>query len=157
MGWPCCPPDDDSGSGNSSGPGPNNQARTAYGAGLPVWEVSEPYINLWLYDEPLGYQPGIGPRVSFKLAYKQRGTDDVSTNIFNFANKWTCSWLSYVEDDGSGTNAIVNTKLGGQTVFSNESLQGLPCDRRTQTLGVAKLLASRPIHRWLNTGQLGEQ
>src|ERR1019366_5596680 len=50
--------------------------------GMAVWEASEPSISLWLYDEPLGYQPGIGPRITFGLAYKQRGTPDISPNIF---------------------------------------------------------------------------
>src|SRR5206468_8463210 len=39
--------------------------------GMPGWEVSEPYVSLWLHDEPLGYQPALGQHVSFELAYKQ--------------------------------------------------------------------------------------
>jgi len=41
---------------------------------MPVWWVSQPYISLWLKDEPLGYQPTIGQRISFYLAFKQRET-----------------------------------------------------------------------------------
>ena len=48
---------------------------------MAVWEVSEPNINLWLYDEPLGYQPGLGSRMSFKLAYKQRETRGFYTGV----------------------------------------------------------------------------
>jgi len=39
---------------------------------MTTWSVSEPYINLWLHDEPLGYNPGLGYRISFSLDYKQR-------------------------------------------------------------------------------------
>ncbi len=65
---------------------------------MPVWRVSEPYISLWLYDEPLGYQPSIGSRVALKLAYKQRETTaGMNSNIFSLGKKWNFfSWLSYV-------------------------------------------------------------
>jgi hypothetical protein len=38
-------------------------------SGMPVWWVSEPYTSLWLQDEPLGYQPTIGSRISFVLLF----------------------------------------------------------------------------------------
>ena len=85
--------------------------------GMPVWEVSEPYISLWLYDEPLGYQPALGPRISFELAYKQReSTGGLSTNIFGAGKKWNCSWLSYVSQDTNGSN-VVYFSGGGQRTF----------------------------------------
>lgn len=94
----CCPGDDDNGSGGNPATGGSD---LAYLTGMPVWDVSEPYINLWLYDEPLGYQPGLGPRLSFKLAYKQRAAPLVASNIYSVGTNWTCFWLSYVEDDWS--------------------------------------------------------
>ena len=86
--------------------------------GMPVWDVSEPYINLWLYDEPLGYQPGLGPRLSFKLAYKQRAAPLVASNIYSVGTNWTCFWLSYVEDDWSASQAILTLRSGGQIIYS---------------------------------------
>ena len=85
---------------------------------MPIWEVSEPYINLWLYDEPLGYQPGIGPRLSFRLAYKQRGAPLVSTNIYSVGTNWRCSWLSYVEDRGAGNQTPLILKSGGRLFYN---------------------------------------
>jgi RHS repeat-associated protein len=94
--------------------------------GMPVWSVSEPYISLWLKDEPLGYQPAVGPRVSLELAYKQRelnwGSD---TNFFGFGKKWNSPWLSYVTQtltyatNGAvnGTNYTVFFPGGGQRTF----------------------------------------
>src|ERR1035441_8519296 len=120
----CCSRGDASGtwpvggpSGGSVGGVGDSGAGFGVDPGMAVWEVSEPYISLWLYDEPLGYQPGIGPRITFGLAYKQRGTPDISPNIFSLGTNWTCAWLSYVEDDGSGTNATLMLKRGGRVYF----------------------------------------
>ncbi|MBI3192219.1 MAG: hypothetical protein HYZ36_06085, partial [Pedosphaera parvula] len=41
-------------------------------SGMVTWSVSEPYINLWLADRPMSYQPSRGPRVECKLRHKQR-------------------------------------------------------------------------------------
>jgi RHS repeat-associated protein len=87
------------------------------------WEVSEPYINVWLYDEPLGYQPGLGPRISFKMAYKQRdyAFRTISSGLFNFGTNWNCSWLSYVIDDGVGSYATNIIAGGGQRVYTPDN------------------------------------
>src|SRR6266702_639265 len=62
-----------------------------------VWGVSEPYLALWFDDEPLGYQPALGPRVSLALAWKQRETTMGSDPaIFGFGPNWNFSWISYV-------------------------------------------------------------
>jgi hypothetical protein len=87
------------------------------GCGMPVWSVSEPYISLWLHDEPMGYQPAIGPRISFELAFKQRETAaGFNTNIFGVGKKWDCSWLSYVTHDVN-TNDVVLYPGGGQRTY----------------------------------------
>jgi RHS repeat-associated protein len=87
------------------------------GSGMPVWSVSEPFISLWLHDEPLGYQPAIGPRVSFDLAYKQRETDGIyGPAIFSVGKKWAFSWFSYVTQDYN-TNNVVYFPGGGATTY----------------------------------------
>ena len=99
--------------------------------GMPVWTVSEPYISLWLHDEPLGYQPALGPRVSFELSYKQReAAAGFDTNIFSVGPKWNCSWLSYVAQDATGSNVVYfagggqSTFLGTNDYLSNARLTG---------------------------------
>src|SRR6266545_760407 len=67
------------GHGGSGGGGPPGCLAcrpdpVAKGVAMPVWRVSEPFLNLWIDDEPLGYEPSRGSRVSFKLSYKQRET-----------------------------------------------------------------------------------
>lgn len=91
--------------------------RTPPDCGMPVWQVSSPYISLWLHDEPLGYQPALGSRISFELSFKQRefmaGWDP---SVFSVGKGWNCSWLSYVTLDAN-SNAVVNLSGGGQTTF----------------------------------------
>jgi RHS repeat-associated protein len=54
-------------------------------------------MNLWLQDEPLGYNPGVGERISFALNYKQReGLGGIDTNIFSCGPMWDFSWMSYI-------------------------------------------------------------
>jgi len=88
--------------------------------GMPVWSVSEPYISLWLRDEPLGYNPAIGPRVSLQLAYKQREAAAGEGTFFSFGKKWNFSWLSYVFQD-SNTNNVVHFPGGRERTFYGQT------------------------------------
>lgn len=86
-------------------------------SGIAVWRVSEPYQSLWLHKEPLGYQPAIGPRISFELAYKQRDTESgLDPSIFSVGKKWSFRWLSYVAQDANQSN-VVCFPGGGQRTF----------------------------------------
>lgn len=60
--------------------------------GVLEWYVSEPFVNLWLLDTPLRYQPALGPEVAVHLMYRQRG----GSALFN---RWPSRQFSYV---GSG-------------------------------------------------------
>jgi RHS repeat-associated protein len=50
-------------------------------SGLPRWWIDEPYENLWIVDEPLGYLTSSGQKMAFRFIYKQRyqvpGPDEV--------------------------------------------------------------------------------
>jgi RHS repeat-associated protein len=85
--------------------------------GMPVWRVSEPNISLWLDDEPLGYQPAFGQRISFKLSYDQRESSaGMNPFIFSCGRRWNFSWLTYVEFDWQGSN-VVHFPGGGRRAF----------------------------------------
>jgi RHS repeat-associated protein len=85
--------------------------------GMPRWDVSEPFISLWLRDEPLGYQPAVGSRISFFMSYKQReSAAGLNPNIFGIGRRWNCSWLSYVSPDQNGSN-VVFFPDGGRAYF----------------------------------------
>ncbi len=73
---------------------------------MPVWSISEPYISLQLQDEPLGYQPALGPRVSFHLFYREIGSLVEDPTVFSVGTNWSCSFRSFVF---APTNADVNT------------------------------------------------
>jgi YD repeat-containing protein len=56
--------------------------------GMPVWWVSEPYINLWIQDEPISYLTSRGKPFSFQITYKQRD------------GGWSNSWASSITMEG---------------------------------------------------------
>ncbi len=86
------------------------------GVGMPVWRVSEPYLSVWLRDEPLGYQPSLGSRVALNLGYKQReSTSGMIPDLFGVGQKWNCSWFSYVTLDAFGVNTIIHYPSGMTT------------------------------------------
>ncbi|HEX4121704.1 MAG TPA: RHS repeat-associated core domain-containing protein [Verrucomicrobiae bacterium] len=127
-------PDGPVGSGNGNGDGDSPlpdfwdpfSSPTPPGSGMPVWRVSEPYISLWLYDEPLGYRPSVGSRIALKLDYKQReGAAGMDPAIFSLGKKWNFSWLSYVASveytpDGNNTfsSNVVYFPGGGSRIFA---------------------------------------
>jgi len=84
-------------------------------SGMPIWQVSEPAIELWLIDEPLGYQPAKGKRVSGKIYYWSEDHVDLShtpdnLNVFGLGPKWRHSWLSYI-DVGNGLSDVTGGGL----------------------------------------------
>ena len=127
---PCttCPPGQGGSPGGSpggNGPGGCGSRRCSSGGaaaappGMPVWRVSEPYVNLWLEDEPLGYQPAYGPRIPFQLKFKQR--DETST-FQDVGMSWECSWLSLIEANYAPFAAYVHLPGGGVSTFKNTDL-----------------------------------
>jgi hypothetical protein len=107
------------GGGNSSGGGTGGDGSSCPTcSGMAKWEVSEPFINSWIYDEPLGYNPGLGFRVSFKLAYKQReARAGTNTDAFSCGPGWDFSWMSYVLP-GSGSQATMIVSGGGERSYT---------------------------------------
>ena len=66
-------------------------------AGMPVAWVSEPYINLWLADEPVSYLTASGEPFTFRLTYKQR--DSQPQTLYDVTSRipgWEHSWSSRV-------------------------------------------------------------
>lgn len=66
--------------------------------GMPVWWITEPYINLWIADEPLSYLTSRGEPVALRLTYKER--DSRPTPDYLVPNVgWNNSWSSYLRLD----------------------------------------------------------
>lgn len=84
--------------------------------GMPGWRVSEPYINLWLEDVPLAYEPAYGPVVALELAYKQRDEyAGLTADQTSFGKGWNCNWLAYLEN--FGYSAVLQLPGGGKSTF----------------------------------------
>jgi RHS repeat-associated protein len=79
---------------------------------MATYWVSEPYINLRLEDEPLGYSASRGPRVTFHLSYRQRGAAPESSTVFGVGPNWSCSFRAYIVDAG-GTPDILQLESVG--------------------------------------------
>mgnify|MGYP001564069749 CR=1 FL=1 len=130
----CCKSEEEGGAGGGSGggnSGPCAKCKTSGpppGRGMPVWRVSEPFINVWIEDEPFGYQPTKGKRLSGKMSYRQRdewGVNQVYN--FGFGLSWNSQLRPWVSFDTSLWPAYTYATVhypGGSTfevAFSGES------------------------------------
>jgi len=92
--------------------------------GEVTWNVSEPYINLWLMARPLSYQPSRGPVADLNLTFKQRGTRPfdaepaLKPRIFSVGTGWNFSWLSCIVYTDPGATATVHFDGGGSRLFT---------------------------------------
>ncbi len=116
------------GDGNRSNivKGDNPQPGCGSCGGMPVWRVSEPYINLWLDDEPSAYQPALGRRVAVRLTYKQRSEDifrPAVSDFSSFGHHWHCPWFSTVFLGLNGA-VTLNYAQGGEAAFQQSDLVG---------------------------------
>jgi RHS repeat-associated protein len=139
--------------------GNNNNGGKPTGCGMPVWDVSEPFISLWLHDEPLGYQPATGPRVSFGLDFKQRESNaGYNTNWFSVGKKWNCSWMGYVTLDAN-TNKVVNFPDGGQVTYYSNNIDALTSTLltgdTTNGFTLSKSDGSQDVYGFIVTNSMG--
>ncbi|HTI70827.1 MAG TPA: RHS repeat-associated core domain-containing protein [Candidatus Limnocylindria bacterium] len=102
--------------------------------GMPVWWVSEPYINLFIADEPLSYLTSRGEEMSFRFTYKQRDTRPIIPHNSNFGDYgempttgWNHNWFSYLRitqasvspHTFAGAHALVYLPGGGELYFDS--------------------------------------
>jgi RHS repeat-associated protein len=102
-----CPPNDDEDGGSSGGPCEPDEGITSAdhaagtkppacpvepcrAPGMAAWSVTEPYVNLWLTDVPLRYQPTKGPRIAPRVVYKQRAENGPA----GLSGTWMLGWFS---------------------------------------------------------------
>ena len=124
-----CPP----GGGGGGGGGPPGcglacrLGNVGKSHGMPSFWIDQPYLNMWVQDTPLHYQPNFGPTVAFTLTYRTRAdigvaTADVSPRSRvdgDYYNHWFTSWQGWVVYDAdTGHAAKVILPQGGQMAFS---------------------------------------
>ena len=129
--------------------------------GLPVWGVSEPYLSVWLHDQPLGYQPAVGPRVAFTLAYKQREYfAGKNPKWFSVGKHWNFSWFSYVTNSGSAASNWVHFPDGRERMFYGTTNDYLTNTRLTGATNTGFTLyhpdGSRDVYGFLVTNTIGK-
>jgi RHS repeat-associated protein len=71
--------------------------------GMPKWWVTEPFVNLWVADEPAFYTTSLGQRFPFRLTYKQRDSKPLGNGPSAFvpATGWNHNWFSYIRFRGA--------------------------------------------------------
>jgi RHS repeat-associated protein len=97
-----------------------NELETA-GRGMAVADVHLMLVNLNIVDSPVGYTPPIGPNVEFTVRYNHRDAFQPATFTYaNFGPKWTCDWVSYINDNPQSPSANVNhyVRGGGTRTFT---------------------------------------
>jgi len=121
---------DDALHSSQTAPGSNDCDGCPNREGSPVWWVSEPYLNVRFSDQPLTYFPAVGPVVSFRLSYRQRGAatlrDTVWPQVPGVGNGWTCSFISYLVHNPAWTCEWA-AAAGGITNSVGDVIQGLDC------------------------------
>lgn len=147
------PPDD--------GPAPPCDVKCC---GMPVWTVSDPDISLLVNDEPLGYQPAHGPRVSFHMMYYQREPDaGLITNSFSIGRRWTFSWYGKVKQQLDKDNNVLNVfnfSDGLKRTYINSSTIDYLTSRRltgdfSSGFGITRGDGSRDFYGMLLTNNFG--
>jgi YD repeat-containing protein len=116
--------------------------------GMAVPRVHLMLVSLNINDEPVGYNPPVGPAVKFIVRYNQR--DAFQPANFHYSNlgpKWTFDWLSYITDNpanpsdevnyyimGGGTRTFTGfAKTGADNIIGNFAFQQLDQTRLTRT------------------------
>ena len=94
--------------------------------GMAAYDVNALLVSLAISDVPLSYSPPRGPSIAFSLRYAQREANQpTSFNYWNFGNRWTCNWLSYIIDNHQYTwNGTTFVATGGSSSAPKTYLQG---------------------------------
>ncbi|CAJ0744847.1 hypothetical protein R16034_04874 [Ralstonia edaphis] len=101
-------PDTDTGAGDDAA------AASGIGLGMPRYNVHGMVVSLNLVDTPVSYRPPKGPAINFTLTYNQREAyQPANFSYFNFGQKWTSNWLSYIQDDPTSPGTNVRRIVGG--------------------------------------------
>ncbi len=85
--------------------------------GAPVWWVTEPFINVFIADEPMSYLTSRGEPFTFRLTYKQR---DTRPDSYIGLTGWNHSWYSHAHVESrsmcqnpSGCGTSMPNPIGG--------------------------------------------
>lgn len=94
--------------------------------GMPVWSISQPYLNVWAYDTPVFYHTSLGEKIEFRVNYKQRDTRPRDDGIYPTTG-WNHNWYSYIhftinQSDINQWQAILYSPNNTESYFSCNKL-----------------------------------
>ncbi len=98
-------------------------------SGMPVWWVSEPYLNLFIADAPLSYRLSDGNTWSFRWTYKQRDIYPLDSTYYPSAPpmtrgvgmtnaSWTHNFLSYIRFRDTYWDALTTNKCSTSVTYT---------------------------------------
>ena len=91
---------------------------------MPEWYVSDPYINVWIFDTPLSYQPSVGSEVAVNLMWRERGLTMFTlwdqNKFTELGNSWCFPWRAAITpgsfDDVTGYGSATMCLPSGGTL-----------------------------------------
>ena len=89
--------------------------------GMTTYTMHTMLASLSLNDTPVGYLPPVGPPVEFTATYSQREASQPATFYYsNLGPKWTCNWISYINDNPASPAGDVSYYVdgGGSLTFT---------------------------------------
>ena len=107
----------------------DGDCETCDGNGSAVWMVSEPFVNLWIFDKPLFYTTSHDDLVTFKLVYRQRNLNDPDTlvgtqKIFGVGKGWGCNWRWFAQPHiTSSENIWLYVPGGGRKLLDYDEVE----------------------------------
>lgn len=93
-------------------------------SGMTSYAMDTMLVSLNLHDTPVGYKPPVGPAIRFIATYSALEMGQATPfNYSNLGSKWTCNWISYINDEpGSrGVNVSWYVDGGGTLPFAGYS------------------------------------
>jgi RHS repeat-associated protein len=102
-------------------------------------------VSLNLADTPVFFNSPRGPQLAFTLNYNQRdaGQGTLSSH-WNFGPKWTCNWLSWIEDNPASPTSPIYLYVsgGGRDYYANYNSTTQTWAADTKSRRQAKQLSS---------------
>ncbi len=116
---------------------------------MPIWSVSQPYLNAWIKDTPIAYSPAYGPPVVLNIAFNgRRQPSNISFSAFygaQIGTYITCSLFSYVELDTSQNTAELMLPAGTWTEFDFPTGSNVSIDNYYHNMWLEKLYQSSTL------------
>ena len=100
--------------------------------GMPVWWASEPYLNLWMSDQPVGWQTSEGQPMGYVVNYKQREARNYPTvnrasDPYLMPLTWNDNWLSWIEIQDTQTYWPISYSCGGLNLLIQDPMHTIDC------------------------------